>query len=285
MDRKVLGRMIKILERLKTIDTDEVLAKCNKISPSRRVEGVILDTRPFSITDYPHLKVISRVGVGLDNVDLGVAHQLGVKVMITPCVELINSVAEHTLHLILSVLRCTDKGKMLKNKSVLIIGYGRIGQAVEKLLKPITTNTDYYDIAPIHDMNTEDLHYLLEDADIVCIHVSGNDCVIGKEELKVMRNDAFLVNVARAGCVDIEAVQNALWNCKLGGFASDVNPPSQAMQYQISLKRCVFTLHVASNTVEARTAMEQMAVRNLITELEELHNEKQESKEIEKISL
>ena len=252
--------MIKVLENLRTVDPKEV----EKIDKSDKFVGMILDTRNFTLADYPDLKVISRVGVGMDNISFPMCEAKGVKVYNTPCPELSQSVAEFTIGQILTFLK--RKKKSIYPMKIGIIGYGRIGQRIEYLLSNMVAHKFY-----IHDLmwqktkgfNTK--NSLLKNSDIVIISVSGDDRIIGKEELKLMKDNAILVNIARENCIDEDAVMDAInMDHSLGGFISDVN--KNYFMYQLEphyIKNVVITPHIASDTYEARKAMEEMAVENL----------------------
>ena len=104
---------------------------------------------------------------------------------------------------------------------------------------------------------------VLKKSDIVTVHISGQEGVIGKASLDLMKDGSYLVNMARKECVNEETVADALKSGKLQGFASDVNGEKFVSYYS----NVILTPHVASSTPEARKAMEEMAVENLIREL------------------
>src|SRR4030066_794938 len=95
---------------------------------------MILDTRLINLDDYPGLEIISRVGVGVDNIDLDECKRRGISVYITSCSELTNAVADFTVMQMLNLLNNSNPRECLQQKRVLIIGYGRIGQAVHSRL-------------------------------------------------------------------------------------------------------------------------------------------------------
>lgn len=260
--------MIKILEKLVIEDDKEVLEKAAKYSPTDMVEGIILDTRRLYLNRYHDLRVVSRVGVGTDNIDLDECKARGIKVYITPCRELTDAVAEFTLYLALALLRKNSRGRNLVGMTVGILGYGRIGSAVHELFHSLSCDVMRYDIDASVDYGLEPKEQVLSCSRIVTIHSSGNEQVIGKEELEQMMDDSYLINTARAGCVDEYAVLDALRSKKLAGFATDVNE----LAGRFKLYNTVVTPHIASSTVEARTAMERMAVKNLIKGLKSERN-------------
>lgn len=153
-----------------------------------------------------------------------------------------------------------SRSRNLSAMKVGVIGYGRIGGAVGRLLLAFGAQVRYYDVSP--SKRGVSKGFLLGWADIVTIHVSGNKEVIGKRELENMRSGSYLINMARRGCVNEVQVTAALKAGKLAGFASDVNY-GMAVRGMVK-RRALLTPHVASDTLEARTAMEKKALENLV---------------------
>jgi len=268
--------MIQILEDLRVIKDEDLAEVCKKLNtvytkspfPHLRIKGIILDTRKINLDEYLNLKVISRVGVGLDNIDLEECNKRRIKVYNTPCDELTNSVVEFTVMQILNFLR--KNNDVLFNKTVGIIGKGRIGGRVFDIFydAKMVRNLYYYDIKDMHkfSLNHCSKETILE-SDIICIHISGNEEVIGEKEIKDMKNGVIIVNMAREGCVNIEAVLNGIRDNKISGYITDVDAPPT---YRIDIaNKILHTSHIASNTISARTAMENLALQNLIKGLKE----------------
>ncbi len=238
--------------------------KTSEHVPNNEVQGIILDTRKINLDDYKNLKIISRIGIGLDNIDLMEYNERGIKVYTTPCEELTDAVAEHTIYLILGILR--KRKENLVNKKVGVIGCGRIGSKVKRILGNgfglSVNSSDLYDNENYKDN-------LLKASDIITIHVSGNDEVVGSEEVKLMKKGSYIINTAREKCVNVRAVCNGLTSGKLNGFASDVNNNffEKSEFYYASLfpvaDMVLLTDHIASQTKQAREVMEQMAIDNL----------------------
>ena len=259
--------MIQILENLKTI-REEVWKELNieyiySPFPDDRIKGVILDTRVIDIDLYKNLSVISRVGVGIDNIDLEKCRERNIKVFTTPCDELIDAVAEFTIFQIIKFLReYTSPRKNLSDLQVGIIGVGRIGWHVNFILtEGFLVSTFIYDINKrgYFGRRFTDKGKLLRESDIICVHVSGNREVINKEDIAVMKSNAIVVNMARAGCINAEGISSALIANKLGGYISDVDD-----HHRFIIRNVLCTPHIASDTYGARRAMENLAVKNLI---------------------
>ncbi len=187
------------------------------------------------------LKLLVRAGIGLDNIDLAAAKENGIAVANTPAATSI-SVAEHTLGLMLGVVRNHGKailsmkqhkwekkalqGTELYGKTLGIIGCGRIGLEVSKRALAFGMKVLIYDIIPIHtdlEVKQVPLDELLEGADIFTLHVPKQPKpILGSEEFRKMKDGAIIVNVARGGVVDEDALLEALNTGKVRAAALDV---------------------------------------------------------------
>lgn len=248
--------------------------------------GLIAGTESLSedvLKQLPKLKVISRCGAGMDNVDLKAAEKLGIKVFNTPDAPTL-AVAELTIGVILNMLRkvslmdrtirkgqwVKEMGNLLYHKRVGIIGMGRIGRKVANLIKAFDCEVAYYDEF-INDNDSVSISFvkmtkeqLLCWADIISIHISGSSVIINSTDFECMKKDAFLVNLARGGVVDENALYNALSTGKLSGAALDVFKDEPYKGALTELPNIVLTAHVGSYAKEARILMEEQAVKNLL---------------------
>jgi D-3-phosphoglycerate dehydrogenase len=255
------------------------------------VDGLIAGTEPLServLTQSPRLRVISRVGVGIERIDLAAAERLGVQVFVTPD-SLTDAVAELTLCAMLTLLRGVSEmnaslhagrwekhmGQLLRGKTVGIVGLGRIGRAVALLLEPFGVRCiardeePEYEWAAAHGVEFMTLDELLRQADIVTVHASGNECLIGTKELALVRPGVFVLNAARGGLVDEEGLHDALASGRLAGCYVDV---FEREPYEGSLRglpNALLTPHVGSYAREARALMERDAVDNLLRVLKD----------------
>ena len=251
--------------------------------------GLVAGTENLSgkvLSSLPLLKVISRCGVGTDNIDLDTASKLGIKVFNTPDGPTV-AVAELTLGLILAVLRHIVKcdmsirdnewkkymGTLLCGKTVGIIGLGRIGKSVAKLLIPFGTKVCCSEPEPDRDFIKEygikilSLKELLACSDIVTLHLKFKErqgYFIGKDEIGLMKKNSFLINVARGNLVDENALVEALKNNKIKGAGLDVYEKEPYNGPLKELKNVVLTSHIGSYAEESRVNMEIEAVKNLI---------------------
>lgn len=225
------------------------------------------------------LKAIARVGVGMDNVDQAAAKELGIPVSNTPD-EPAAAVAEMTLGAMLALGRRIPSmnddlhaGKWnkkvafsLKGATVLVVGYGRIGQAVAKMFEFMGSKVLVYD--PAHpEVSLKSLEDGLKQANIVTIHASGKNRIIEKRHLDLLPDGSYLLDAARGGMVDEEAILEALESGKLAGCWLDVFQNEPYSGPLASQPNALLTPHVSSYTSVCREEMEMSAARNLLRDL------------------
>lgn len=237
----------------------------------------------------PQLKVISRVGVGMDNVDLDYAKQKGIVVVNTPDGPT-RAVAELTLAMTMSLLRKIPQadaalknkqwkkqiGNLIFEKQIGIIGLGRIGRMVAELFRGIGNPVIGFDLFPDEKWAKEKgvvlktFDEVLQGADILTLHIPGNkdkSPVISTNELEQMKIGGFLINISRGGIVDEEALYHALVTKKLTGAAVDVFTREPYDGSLCDLENIILTPHLGSYASEGKLQMEIDAVQNLINVL------------------
>lgn len=242
------------------------------------------------LIQFPYLRVISRLGAGLENVDLESAERLGIAVRNTPYGPT-RAVAELTLGLTIALLRRIphadrnmrngvwrkEIGQLLQGRRVGIMGLGRIGREVAHLMLAMGCQVSGYDLDPDHEWaaaNTvaiAEFSDLLSESEILCLHVSHYPDVpplIGAPELASMRRGALLINMARGGVVAEDALCEALGNGALSGAALDVFLQEPYTGPLIELDNVIITPHLGSYARDAKLSMEIEAVTNLLEELE-----------------
>lgn len=252
---------------------------------SKGITGLIagLEILNKEVMSKSRLKVISRCGSGLSNVDIEAAKELGIMVCSTPDAP-VDSVAELTLAAMLSLLRAIPvmdnelhKGRwtkriglLLEGKTVAIIGFGRIGKKLSQLLVPFKVKILVVDPF-IKNVDVKaaavSLEKALSEADIVSVHSSGNACLIGEDELRKIKKGAFILNAARGGAVNENALVRALEEKRIAGVWLDVFEEEPYTGPLIKYPQVMLTPHVGSYTVECRKRMEMEAVKNLIEAL------------------
>ena len=241
------------------------------------------------IDSLSNLKCISRVGVGMDSVDIPYAESKGIQVLNTPNGPT-RAVAELTLGLTISLLRkiphahydLSNKvwkkqtGNLLFEKKVGILGLGRIGRMTAEMFRALGNPVAGYDLYPNevwakeHGVEVLNLKELLISCDIITIHVPPNkdgSAVITKLELDLLKDDAFLVNVSRGGVIDEDALYNVLNSGKLSAVALDVFSQEPYAGRLCDLENVVLTPHIGSYAKEGKLKMEVDAAQNLINAL------------------
>lgn len=242
-----------------------------------RVNAELLDAAP-------RLKVVANYAVGADNIDVQAALRRDIAVGVTPDV-LTDATADMTLALLLSVARhipvaaraVTDGawrtwepagylGLELRGARLLVVGPGRIGRAVGERAAAFGMEITYAG-------READLLALLPDADVVTLHVPlslESRKLIGEEELAAMKPGALLLNTARGGLVDQDALVDALERGHLGGAGLDVTTPEPLPPHDplLGLANVVVLPHIGSATVTARNRMTELAVTNVLAALE-----------------
>lgn len=258
------------------------LSKDETISLCSGCVAILAGTENYSrdvLVKLAGLKVISRCGVGMESIDLKTANEMGIEVVNTPAGPT-TAVAELAVALILDLLRKVSfmdrairsggwekvMGNLLSGKNVGIIGFGRIGEKVAALLEPFGCKIMYTDIArdAVKNFKNVPLTELLKKSDIVSIHVSSKETLIGEKELMAMKKSALIVNMSRGEVVDERALYRALKDGHLGGAALDVFNEEPYGGSLRELDNVVLTPHVGSYALEARIGMEIEAVENLL---------------------
>lgn len=248
------------------------------------VDGIIAGLEPLDreIIENSSLKVISRCGSGIMNVDTEAAKDAGVHFYYTPLGPTA-SVAEMTLCNILTLLRNIPEvnnkmherkwekntGNLLSGKNVLIIGFGKIGRAVADLLKPFKVKivvVDPYFVESDYtgSVTISSLDEALPIADIVLIHTSSTDTILNEEKFKLIKSGAFILNAARGTSIDEMALINVLKRKKISGAWLDVFSEEPYFGPLCDCNNVILTPHISSYTVEGRLNMENEAVENLI---------------------
>ena len=235
------------------------------------------------------LKLVVRAGVGLDNVDKEAAKVKGIIVQNTPEAPTV-SVAEMVFALMFAMARNVTQadssmkderwekkkltGTELWNKTLGIIGYGRIGCEVAERAKAFGMRVCAYDVLDIGqicmEMGTEKTEFLdlIKRADYITIHVPlvpQTKGMFGEKEFVLMKKTAFLVNTARGGVVDEKALLNALNEGEIAGAALDVFENEPPLDWKlVKHPRLVATPHLASSTEEAQVRVGELTADKVI---------------------
>ena len=268
------------------------LTESEVISLASDCIGIVAGVEPLNskvIDALPNLKCISRVGVGMDSVDISYAESKGIEVLNTPNGPT-RAVAELTLGLTISLLRKIPNahydlknriwkkqtGNLLYEKKVGILGLGRIGRMVAEMFRSLGNPVIGYDLYPDLDWAEKNnieilgLEQLLNQSDILTIHIPGNSdgsTVLNQKELSYLKDGAFIVNVSRGGVINEDALYEVLINGKLSAAALDVFSNEPYSGKFCDLDNVILTPHIGSYAKEGKLKMEVDAVMNLINAL------------------
>lgn len=255
------------------------------------VRAIIAGTKPLTADDLAlaeRLQIVVRTGVGYDSVDVEAATSRGVPVCITAGANR-QAVAEQVFTLMLAAARSLQEnfriladgawqqptGRELRGATLGILGLGSIGKAVAGIAigfgMKVIAYDPYFDeeFAAAHDIRRASLEEVLSDADFVTLHLFLDDStrnLIDESRLRLMKRDAILVNTARGGIVDEEALVDAVRNGVIGGGALDVFAvePVPKDSPLLHTPGIIATPHVAGATREARGESGRMAATNVI---------------------
>jgi D-3-phosphoglycerate dehydrogenase len=240
-----------------------------------------------------NVKIIARVGVGLDNIDTSYAESKGIKVL-NAAEAAMNAVSELVIGHMIALSRNIPKGNdgiksgrwlkkelvgvELRGKYLGIVGVGNIGRNLGRLARCLRMNLIGYDIIPINQdyvrevgMIKTDLKTLLENSDFVTCHVPLTDKtrhLINSETLAYMKPTAFLINTSRGEIIDEESLFSALNEKRIAGAALDVfevEPPTNTKLLQ--LPNIICSPHIAAQTKEAQELASNVIAEKVIQSL------------------
>lgn len=249
----------------------------------RDADGLLAGLEPLNETVFaacPQLKAIARIGIGMDNVDLEAAKRYGIKISNTPDAPT-EAVAEMCLSALLTIAHQIIPanadmhqgiwkkymGFSVSGIKVLIIGYGRIGRRTAELMSALGADIAIYDkhIAPVCTCTLEDG---LRWADVVSLHAAGTETILSGNELKLCQMGTVLLNSARGGLVDEDALYQCLQSGRIGWYWGDVFWSEPYNGKLLSCANAILTPHISTYTTKCREDMETAAVCNLLEDLE-----------------
>lgn len=275
------------------IESDKLLTSVNDcdvivVRSRTKITKTVIDAAP-------KVKIIARVGVGLDNIDTSYAESKGIKVF-NAAEAAMNAVSElvigHMIALSRNIPKANDGiksgrwlkkelvGVELRGKYLGIVGVGNIGRNLGRLARCFRMNLIGYDIIPINQdyvrevgMIKTDLKTLFENSDFVTCHVPLTDKtrhLINSETLSYMKPTAFLINTSRGEIIDEESLFSALNEKRIAGAALDVfevEPPTNTKLLQ--LPNIICSPHIAAQTKEAQelasTVIAEKVIQSLLT--------------------
>lgn len=253
-------------------------------------DAAIASVDPFSarvLAELPQLKIISRTGVGYDAIDLGAATQRGIAVCTGPGVNR-HAVAEYAIALMLQCARHPaeniasvrvggwnrHEGFDLASKTLGIIGLGTIGKEVAQRMRAFEMRILAYDLvqdlqfAEAHGVTYVPLEELLRESDLVTLHAlldARSRKLLNADRLALMKPTAYLINTARGGLIDHEALHAVLLAKRIAGAALDAFEQEPLGKTPLrGLDNCWLSPHAAGSSRDARIRSKQVAVENVL---------------------
>jgi len=252
-------------------------------------DGVIAGTELYTkeiLRQIPNIKVISRLGVGMDNIDLEFAKLMDIKVYKSKTTPAL-SVVELTLGLILDLLRKINQqnnqlktgvwnkqmGELLTNKTLGVVGMGNIGKQLVKILKGFNLNIIAHDLnqdepfAKEYNIQYTELDLLLQKSDIISIHLNLTDetnRLFDYNTFKKMKKNAILINASRGEIINEADLIKALDEKLIRGVGLDVFEYEPYNGPLVNYDNVILTPHIGAYAKEIRMKMELEAAENLI---------------------
>jgi glyoxylate reductase len=284
------GHEVVVYQKNRPIEKEELIAEAKKgydawmTLLTEKIDEEVLAAEPGK------LKMVTNYAVGFDNINVEACTARNILVTNTPCDQVNESVAEFAWTLMLALTRRINEanefmrnaayrgwepdiflGRDMKGKILGIVGMGRIGGMVARRAIGFDMKVIYYNRKPVEGAGyeyREKLEDVLKEADYVTLHVPLTEetrHLINGRNLALFKKSAFLVNTARGPVVDEAEVAEALRAGMIAGYASDVfeNEPDPYPEL-LQMENVILTPHIASATIEARRAMGELAVKNLI---------------------
>ncbi|MDO8657004.1 MAG: D-glycerate dehydrogenase [Nanoarchaeota archaeon] len=302
--RKIPDSGIKLLQKscqVKIYPKDQVIPKQELLKEVKQCDALLClltDKIDKEVIDAnPKLKIISNYAIGFNNIDITYATKKKIPVTNTPGKAIVDAVAEHTFALIFAVSKRIVEadqfmragkyktwepllllGMELVEKTIGIVGLGRIGSGVAQRAKAMGMKIVYYDVKRNADFEREfsaqylSLNNLLKSADVVSVHVPllpTTKHLIGTKELSLMKKTSYLINTSRGPVIDEKALVQTLKKKQIAGAGLDVYEFEPKLTAGlIRLQNVVLTPHIASATIEARSEMSVDAAQNILVVLQ-----------------
>ena len=295
LTRRIPSSALATLEEACDVDRNDgdALTPDQLLSRVRDKQGIVClltdAITPDVMDAAPGLKVVANVAVGYNNIDIAAASARGIVVTNTPEV-LTEATADLAWALIMDVTRRVSEGDRLirrdgwkgwaldfmlgtelSGKTLGIIGYGRIGRAVAARAVPFGLRVIHSDVQAVPGSGAIPIDRLLATSDIVSIHcplTPETRHLINQAALARMKRSAYLINTSRGPVVDEKALAWALKNGIISGAGLDVYEDEPNVHRDLmTLENVVLAPHLGSATMETRTAMADLAVRNAIAVL------------------
>lgn len=296
---KIFPEHIQRLEKLGSVKHFTVEGEIKGQDLAELLHGyniIIASVTPFFTQDFfdhkDELILITRHGIGYNNIDIEAAKKHDTLVTIIPALVERDAVAENNVTNLLALLRCTVEansrvkedrwkdraqfvGRALFNKTVGVIGVGNTGSCVVEILRngfrcEVLAYDPYKSALHIKSYGAKkvELKQLLESSDIICLCASlteENYHMISTKEVEMMKDHVYLSNSARGALVNEKAIVNGLESGKIAGFATDVleEEPGHKNHPYLAFKNVVMTPHTSAYTMECLEEMGNKCVRDV----------------------
>lgn len=235
----------------------------------------------YVLKKLPKLNLLFRLGAGDENINKNELKKRNIKFFkskITPekavaeliigmIISLQRKIMEHNNNMKLGIWK-KKMGNLLYKKKVGIIGYGKVGKELSKLLKSFETTNYIFDIKKNFKKKTKtNLNYLLKNSDIISLNanIKNDNQILNKTKLRLLKKEAVIINTARPELIDNEHVYRMIEKNKIAGVALDVyDKEPYKGKFLSSKKNVLLTPHIGSYAKEIRFEMEKEAIENLL---------------------
>jgi len=245
-------------------------------------DGILAGLEPLNenvLSQCPDLKAIARIGIGMDNVDFEATKRHGIKVSNTPNGPT-DAVAEMSLAALLCILHQIipsnndihngiwkkRNGGSINGLKVFLIGYGYIGKKTAKLFEKLGAEIKVYDKYQ-ENISSCTLHEGLEWAEVISLHASGKDEILGDSELSHTQNGCIILNSARGTLINEEALYKRLKTKEVSWFWADALWEEPYSGKIAECDNAILTPHISTYTKKCREEMETQAAKNLLEDL------------------
>lgn len=277
-------------EKQEAMSAEDICSVCSK----NKIEGIIVYSSSDEVNDTVFencrdLKVVSRHGVGTENIDVKVARKYGVQVRTTKDLYDYETVADLAFGLMLCLARkiarmdralreknwLREVGNDVWGKTLGIVGLGRIGKALARRasgfkMKVLSYDPYVDDSVRVNGIKMVDLNLLLKESDFISLHMpltKETYHIIDSDQFELMKNTAYLINTARADLINQEVLLEVLKKREIAGAAVDVYSIEPAVKdplIESNLVNLVYTPHVGSYTIENLKQMDYAVFKNAV---------------------
>lgn len=252
------------------------------IEHAKDADGLLAGLEPLNekfFSECPKLRALARIGIGMDNVDAEAARRYGIKVSNTPEAPT-DAVAEMVLSALLTICHQIipsnndihngiwkkRMGKSITELTILVIGYGHIGEKVTGLFRKLGANVLIYDKYQ-KSVSTCSLEEGIRVADVISIHASGKEELLDDKCIESMKDGVIILNSARGNLINEQAVYDGLVSGKISFFWGDALWQEPYTGIVANCENAILTPHSSTYTSICRKEMEKQALINLLKDL------------------